>query len=183
MLPTQHTGPSGEHLLLQLPGLRQIALRVQRCSEIVHRLQRFRILLAQHTEAYRQHLQQFVYRSGTIMKPIFTAARACDASRKRIVFAEGEEERILRAVQIIVDEKLARPILIGRPEVIQARIAKFGLRLTAEVDFTMVNTEHDPRYRDYWQTYHAMMARKAKLGLATMCIGAGQGIATIFEAI
>ena len=111
-------------------------------------------------EAYRQHLQQFVYRSGTIMKPIFTAARACDASRKRIVFAEGEEERILRAVQIIVDEKLARPILIGRPAVIQARIAKFGLRLTAEVDFTMVNTEHDPRYRDYWQTYHAMMSRK-----------------------
>ncbi|WP_158904284.1 NADP-dependent malic enzyme [Burkholderia sp. L27(2015)] len=111
-------------------------------------------------EAYRQHLQQFVYRSGTIMKPIFTAARACDASRKRIVFAEGEEERILRAVQIIVDEKLARPILIGRPEVIQARIAKFGLRLTAEVDFTMVNTEHDPRYRDYWQTYHTMMSRK-----------------------
>ena len=111
-------------------------------------------------EAYRQHLQQFVYRSGTIMKPIFTAARACDASRKRIVFAEGEEERILRAVQIIVDEKLARPILIGRPEVIQARIAKFGLRLTAEVDFTIVNTEHDPRYRDYWQTYHSMMSRK-----------------------
>jgi len=76
------------------------------------------------------------------------------------VFAEGEEERILRAVQIIVDEKLARPILIGRPEVIQARIAKFGLRLTAEVDFTIVNTEHDPRYRDYWQTYHSMMSRK-----------------------
>jgi malate dehydrogenase (oxaloacetate-decarboxylating)(NADP+) len=111
-------------------------------------------------DAYRQQLQQFVYRSGTIMKPIFSAARACEASRKRIVFSEGEEERILRAVQIIVDEKLARPILIGRPEVIQQRIAKFGLRLRADVDFTMVNTEHDPRYRDYWQTYHAMMSRK-----------------------
>jgi len=111
-------------------------------------------------DGYRQHLQQFVYRSGTIMKPIFSAARACELSRKRIVFSEGEEERILRAVQIIVDEKLAKPVLIGRPAVILQRIAKFGLRLVADVDYTVVNTDHDERYRDYWQAYHKMMSRR-----------------------
>ena len=111
-------------------------------------------------DGYREHLQQFVYRSGTIMKPIFSAARACELSRKRIVFSEGEEERILRAVQIIVDEKLAKPVLIGRPAVIQQRIAKFGLRLVADVDFTVVNTDHDVRYREYWQEYHQMMSRR-----------------------
>ena len=111
-------------------------------------------------DGYREHLQQFVYRSGTIMKPIFSAARACELSRKRIVFSEGEEERILRAVQIIVDEKLAKPVLIGRPAVIQQRIAKFGLRLVADVDFTVVNTDHDVRYREYWQDYHQMMSRR-----------------------
>jgi malate dehydrogenase (oxaloacetate-decarboxylating)(NADP+) len=111
-------------------------------------------------DGYREHLQQFVYRSGTIMKPIFTAARSCELSRKRIVFSEGEEERILRAVQIVVDEKLAKPVLIGRPAVILQRIAKFGLRLTVDVDFTIVNTDHDERYRDYWQTYHKMMSRR-----------------------
>jgi len=111
-------------------------------------------------DGYREHLQQFVYRSGTIMKPIFSAARACELSRKRIVFSEGEEERILRAVQIIVDEKLAKPVLIGRPAVIQQRITKFGLRLVADVDFTVVNTDHDARYREYWQDYHKMMSRR-----------------------
>jgi len=111
-------------------------------------------------DGYREHLQQFVYRSGTIMKPIFSAARACELSRKRIVFSEGEEERILRAVQIIVDEKLAKPVLIGRPAVIQQRITKFGLRLVADVDFTVVNTDHDERYREYWQDYHKMMSRR-----------------------
>ncbi len=111
-------------------------------------------------EGYRDHLQQFVYRSGTIMKPIFSAAKSCELSRKRIVFSEGEEERILRAVQIIVDEKLAKPVLIGRPAVIQQRIARFGLRLVADVDFTVVNTDHDERYRDYWQSYHKMMSRR-----------------------
>jgi malate dehydrogenase (oxaloacetate-decarboxylating)(NADP+) len=111
-------------------------------------------------DAYRQHLQQFVYASGTIMKPIFQVARSVEASRKRIVFAEGEEERVLRAVQIIVDEGIAMPILIGRPAVIEQRLQRYGLRLVAGQDFTVVNPEHDERYRDYWQTYFKMMARK-----------------------
>jgi malate dehydrogenase (oxaloacetate-decarboxylating)(NADP+) len=111
-------------------------------------------------DAYEQHLQQFVYHSGTTMKPIFQLARSVDAGKKRIVFAEGEEERVLRAVQIIVDEKLAKPILIGRPAVIEQRIARYGLRLVAGTDYTIVNTDHDERYRDFWQTYAKMMARK-----------------------
>jgi malate dehydrogenase (oxaloacetate-decarboxylating)(NADP+) len=111
-------------------------------------------------DAYEQHLQQFVYHSGTTMKPVFQLARSVEPEKKRIVFAEGEEERVLRAVQIAVDEKIARPILIGRPAVIQQRITKFGLRLTPGVDFTVVDTDHDERYRDFWQTYYAMMARK-----------------------
>jgi malate dehydrogenase (oxaloacetate-decarboxylating)(NADP+) len=111
-------------------------------------------------EAYKQHLQQFVYHSGTIMKPVFQQARTVAPDKKRVVFAEGEEERVLRAVQIIVDEKLATPILIGRPAVIENRIERYGLRLAAGVDFTIVNTEHDERYRDFWQTYAHMMARK-----------------------
>ncbi|OUL78439.1 NADP-dependent malic enzyme, partial [Paraburkholderia hospita] len=111
-------------------------------------------------EAYRQHLQQFVYQSGTTMKPIFQLARRVEPEKKRIVFAEGEEERVLRAVQIAVDEKLAKPILIGRPAVIEQRIAKYGLRLVNGQDYTIVNTDHDERYRDFWQTYHKMMSRK-----------------------
>ena len=111
-------------------------------------------------EAYKVHLQQFVYHSGTTMKPIFQLARNAPEEKKRVVFAEGEEERVLRAVQIIVDEKLAKPILIGRPAVIEHRIQRYGLRLTPGVDFTIVNTEHDERYRDFWQTYYKMMARK-----------------------
>ncbi|WP_244815210.1 NADP-dependent malic enzyme [Caballeronia sp. Lep1P3] len=111
-------------------------------------------------DAYEQHLQQFVYHSGTTMKPVFQLARSVEPEKKRIVFAEGEEERVLRAVQIAVDEKIAKPILIGRPAVIAQRITKFGLRLTPGVDFTVVDTDHDERYRDFWQTYHAMMARK-----------------------
>ena len=92
------------------------------------------------------------------MKPIFTLAKR--AARKRVVFCEGEEERVLRAVQVVVDEGLARPTLIGRPDVIAARCEKFGLRLTVDKDYDIVNTEHDHRYRDYWQTYHRMTARK-----------------------
>ncbi|MDQ7976573.1 NADP-dependent malic enzyme [Paraburkholderia sp. SARCC-3016] len=111
-------------------------------------------------DAYEQHLQQFVYHSGTTMKPIFQLARSVGPEKKRIVFAEGEEERVLRAVQIIVDEKLAKPILIGRPAVIEQRIARYGLRLVAGQDYTIVNTDHDERYRDFWQTYAKMMARK-----------------------
>ncbi len=102
-------------------------------------------------DAYEQHLQQFVYHSGTTMKPIFQLARGVEPEKKRIVFAEGEEERVLRAMQIIVDEKLAKPILIGRPAVIEQRIARYGLRLVAGQDYTVVNTDHDERYRDFWQ--------------------------------
>jgi len=108
--------------------------------------------------AYREKLQGFVYASGTTMKPLLTIARK--AERKRVAYAEGEEERVLRAVQVVVDEGLARPTLIGRPDVIAARCEKFGLRLTVDKDYDIVNTEHDHRYRDYWQTYHRMTARK-----------------------
>jgi len=111
-------------------------------------------------EAYEQHLQQFVYHSGTTMKPIFQLARSVEPEKKRIVFAEGEEERVLRALQIIVDEKLAKPILIGRPAVIEQRVARYGLRLVNGQDYTVVNTDHDERYRDFWQTYYKMMSRK-----------------------
>src|SRR3954451_10802888 len=92
------------------------------------------------------------------MRPIFNLAKA--APNKCIAYAEGEEERVLRAVQVVVDENLARPTLIGRPEVIAQRIAKFGLRLSAERDYDLVNTENDHRYRDYWQQYHRLTARK-----------------------
>ncbi len=109
-------------------------------------------------DAYRDKLQTFVYASGTTMKPIFTMAKR--ATHKRVAYAEGEEERVLRAVQVVVDEGLARPTLIGRPEVIAQRVEKFGLRLVAGVDYDLVNTENDHRYRDYWQTYHRMTERK-----------------------
>jgi len=111
-------------------------------------------------QAYADSLQQFVYRSGTFMKPLFQIAKSTPPELKRIVYAEGEEERVLRAVQVVVDEGLARPILVGRPSVLQTRIEKFGLRLTQGVDFDVINPEHDERYRDYWQTYHQMTSRK-----------------------
>ncbi len=112
----------------------------------------------QDMDAYRERLQSFVYASGTLMKPIFTAAKM--AARKRVAYAEGEEERVLRACQIVVDEGLARPTLIGRPAIIAQRIAKFGLRLKEELDYDVVNVEQDRRYRDFWQTYHRMMERR-----------------------
>jgi malate dehydrogenase (oxaloacetate-decarboxylating)(NADP+) len=109
-------------------------------------------------DAYRDKLQTFVYASGTTMKPIFTMAKR--AEHKRIAYAEGEEERVLRAVQVVVDENLARPTLIGRPEVIAQRVEKFGLRLAAGRDYDLVNTENDHRFRDYWTTYHKLTERK-----------------------
>jgi malate dehydrogenase (oxaloacetate-decarboxylating)(NADP+) len=109
-------------------------------------------------DAYRDRLQAFVYASGTTMKPIFMVAKR--AQHKRVAYAEGEEERVLRAVQVVVDEGLARPTLIGRPEVIAQRCEKFGLRLQAQRDYDLVNTEQDHRYRDYWQTYHRLTDRK-----------------------
>jgi malate dehydrogenase (oxaloacetate-decarboxylating)(NADP+) len=111
-------------------------------------------------DAYRQKLQQFVYHSGTLMKPVFGAARKLDCSKSRVIYAEGEDERVLRAAQIAVDEKLARPLLVGRPAVIEKRIAQFGLRLKPGTHYDVVNTEDDPRYREYWQEYHALMARR-----------------------
>jgi malate dehydrogenase (oxaloacetate-decarboxylating)(NADP+) len=112
----------------------------------------------QDMDAYRERLQNFAYASGTVMKPIYAAAKS--ASRKSVAYAEGEEERVLRACQIVVDEGLARPTLIGRPAVIAQRIEKFGLRLKEELDYDVVNVEQDRRYRDFWQTYHRMMERR-----------------------
>ncbi|HEX2605081.1 MAG TPA: NADP-dependent malic enzyme, partial [Oxalicibacterium sp.] len=111
-------------------------------------------------DAYIDRLQQFVYRSGTFMKPIFNIAKTTPPELKRIVFAEGEEESVLRAVQVVVDEKLATPILIGRPAVLAQRIERFGLRIKPDVDFSIINPEHDDRYRDFWETYLAMTRRK-----------------------
>ncbi len=107
--------------------------------------------------AYGERLQAFVYASGTTMRPIFALAK--HAKSKRVAYAEGEEERVLRAVQVVVDEGLARPTLIGRPAVIAQRIERFGLRLKEGADYDIVNVEQDRRYRDFWQTYHAMTER------------------------
>ncbi len=109
-------------------------------------------------DAYREKLQSFVYASGTTMKPIFAAAKA--SAKRRVAFCEGEEERVLRAAQIVADEGIARPTLIGRPKIIAQRIDKFGLRLSEELDYDVVNVEQDHRYRDFWQTYHRMTERK-----------------------
>jgi malate dehydrogenase (oxaloacetate-decarboxylating)(NADP+) len=112
----------------------------------------------QDMAAYRERLQSFVYASGATMRPIYAAAKI--ATRKRVAFCEGEEERVLRACQIVVDEGLARPTLIGRPLVMAQRIKKFGLRLREGLDYDIVNVEHDDRYRDFWQTYHRMTERQ-----------------------
>jgi malate dehydrogenase (oxaloacetate-decarboxylating)(NADP+) len=113
-------------------------------------------------DAYREQLQRFVYHSGTFMKPIFAVAKKAVAGggRARIVFSEGEDERVLRAVQVVIDEGLAKPIVIARPAVLERRLERYGLRMRPGVDFELVNPESDPRYRDYWQTYHRMTARK-----------------------
>ncbi|HZF23399.1 MAG TPA: NADP-dependent malic enzyme [Burkholderiales bacterium] len=107
--------------------------------------------------AYHQQLSQFVYHSGLIMRPVFAVAKK---NPSRVVFCEGEDERVLRAVQVVVDEGVARPILIARPEVLNPRIEKFGLRIRPGRDFEMVNPNSDPRFRDYWQEYYALVQRK-----------------------
>ncbi|MBA3777541.1 MAG: NADP-dependent malic enzyme, partial [Betaproteobacteria bacterium] len=107
--------------------------------------------------AYRERLTQFVYHSGLLMKPIFQAAKKAP---KRIVYAEGEEERVLRAVQVVVDEELAYPILIARPAVLERRIQRYGLRIRPGVDFEVINPESDDRYRDYWTEYFRLTERK-----------------------
>lgn len=111
-------------------------------------------------QTYIEHLQQFAYHSGTFMRPIFQATKHISEAKKRIVFTEGEEERVLRALQIIVDEKIASPILVGRPLILEQQIKKFGLRLQLGIDFQVVNPEQDARYHDYWQTYWQMTNRK-----------------------
>ncbi len=128
-------------------------------------------------DAYKQRLDSSVFRSALLMRPVFEAARG--ASR-RIVFAEGEDERVLRAAQAILEETTEQPILIGRPEVIARRCERAGLPIRPERDFEIVNPENDPRYREYWQTYHGLMERqgvtpdvaKAVLRTNTTAIGA-----------
>jgi malate dehydrogenase (oxaloacetate-decarboxylating)(NADP+) len=111
-------------------------------------------------DAYRQQLSRFVYQTGMIMRPVFSAAKAVPMGAKRVAFAEGEDERVLRAAQVVVDEGLARPILVGRPAVIEARLRKAGLRIRLGDDVECVNPEDDPRFRQYWETYHRLMGRR-----------------------
>ena len=112
-------------------------------------------------EAYRQQLTRFVYQTGMVMRPVFAAARAASAQRPaRVVYAEGEDERVLRAVQVVRDEGLAFPILVGRPAVIAMRIERAGLRLKPGVDFELCDPEDDPRFRSYWEQYHRLMGRE-----------------------
>ena len=107
-------------------------------------------------DAYRSDLTRFVYQTGMFMRPVFNAAKQ---SPQRVAFAEGEDERVLRAVQVAIDDGLCKPILIGRPAVIEARIKKAGLRLKIGVNVENVDPEDDPRFRTYWETYHAAMKR------------------------
>ena len=109
-------------------------------------------------DAYRQHLTRFVYQTSMFMRPVFSAAKI--AASKRVAYAEGEDERVLRAAQWAIDEGLARPILVGRPAVIEARIQKAGLHIRPGTDFEIVNPEDDPRFRTYWESFHKLMGRR-----------------------
>jgi len=108
-------------------------------------------------DAYEEKLSQYIYRTSLLMKPVYDKARA---DRKRVVYAEGEEETVLRAVQTVIDEELAYPILIGRPDVIDTRIQRLGLRMREGVDFELTNINDDPRFNEYWQQYHALTERR-----------------------
>ena len=108
-------------------------------------------------DAYLDQLNRFVFRSGFIMKPIFTAAKK--APEKRVIFAEGEDERVLRAAQVMLEERIGRPILIGRPQIIESRLKRYGLRIRPDTDFEVVNPEDDPRYRDYVDEYFGLVGR------------------------
>ena len=107
-------------------------------------------------DAYKQQLAQFVYHSGAVMKPIFDAARKAPC---RVVFAEGEDERVMRAVQVVIDEGIAKPIMIARPAVFEKRLEQFGLRMRPGVDIELINPEQDSRFRAYWQEYHRLTQR------------------------
>ncbi|HYL20043.1 MAG TPA: NADP-dependent malic enzyme, partial [Burkholderiales bacterium] len=108
-------------------------------------------------KGYCDQLLQFVYHSGLIMKPVFDAAKK---KPKRVVYCEGEDQRVLHAVQVVVDERIARPVVVGRPEVVNPRLEKLGLRMRAGKDFDLVNPNSDPRFPNYWQLYHSLMQRK-----------------------
>ena len=109
-------------------------------------------------DAYIERLKEFVYHTGIGMRAVFVACK--EGARQRIIFAEGEDERVLRATQIILEEQLATPVLIGRPAVVEKRLQRAGLRIRPGVDFELVNPENDPRYRDCWTAYHKLMARR-----------------------
>ncbi|MDO9612879.1 MAG: phosphate acyltransferase, partial [Serpentinimonas sp.] len=109
--------------------------------------------------AYKESLGRFVYQTGILMRPIFSAAKAIPADKKRVAYADGEDERALRAAQMAIDDGLATPILIGRPAVIVARIEKAGLRMRLGADVENCNPEDDPRFRQYWERYHQLMGR------------------------
>ncbi len=115
----------------------------------------------QNMREYTAQLEQFVYQSGAFMSPIFAAAKqlVADGRKARIVFTEGEDERVLRAVQVIVDEGLAKPILLGRPEVIARRAKRYGLRLNLETDVEITDSQKDKRFHTYWNTYWEMRSR------------------------
>ena len=122
-------------------------------------------------DAYRDRLSQWVFRTGLMMKPVFDRARA---HRQRVVYAEGEEENVLRAVQTVVDEGLAQPILVGRPAVIERRIQRLGLRIRPGIDVAITNIDDDPRFNDYWQLYHQIMQRKGVTPSAAKAIVRGR---------
>lgn len=108
-------------------------------------------------EVYREKLESFVYRSGMVMKPVFERAKK---DPKRLIYAEGEDERVLRAVQVVLEDGIAIPIAVGRPDVVQARLNNVGLNLRAGEDFEVINPHHDPRYSRYWKTYHDLLGRR-----------------------
>ncbi len=110
-------------------------------------------------EAYKETLSRFVYQTGMLMRPVINAAKALPDAQKRVAYADGEDERALRAAQMAIDDKIAQPILIGRPAVIAARIAKAGLRMQLGKDVEVCNPEDDPRFRQYWEHYHQLMKR------------------------
>ncbi|PWL17923.1 NADP-dependent malic enzyme [Falsochrobactrum shanghaiense] len=110
-------------------------------------------------EAYLDRLNRFVFRSGLIMKPVFAAARA-QAKPMRVIYADGEDERVLRAAQVVIEDRVATPILVGRPQVVETRLKRYGLKIRQGVDFELINPEDDPRYRDYVDLYLSYTGRQ-----------------------
>src|SRR5882757_6849254 len=108
-------------------------------------------------KAYDETLSRFVFRSGFIMKPLFQRAKEAP---QRVIYADGEDERVLRATQVVVEEGLAKPILIGRPAVVEARLKRFGLAIRPDRDFALINPQEDPRYRQYVDLYVEAAGRR-----------------------